>query len=145
MLKFIFMAAAMALPGENHVRPTKSPTLSVVENYARLAAVGTTITGKITGGPNAGSFLATSVDPTCSMGLTGPKSFGNQYSVSGKADNEFSSLQLIVDDYEAAKKGTDKFYVKVAFWQKTHGQKIRDQWKRQLHGRQEAGKWKTHN
>ncbi|MEI9957110.1 MAG: hypothetical protein WDM90_12590 [Ferruginibacter sp.] len=49
------------------------------------------------------------------MGLTGKKSFGNQYSVSGKADNEFSSLQLLVDDYEAAKSGTDKFYISVAF------------------------------
>jgi hypothetical protein len=47
--------------------------------------------------------------------LTGANSFGNQYSVKGKADNEFSSLQLIIDNKDAAKKGTDKFYIKVAF------------------------------
>src|ERR1700753_4400215 len=72
-------------------------------------AVGTAITVKLTGGANAGTFTATSAEPTCSMGLTGAKSFGNQYSVSGKKDNEFSSLQLIVDDYAAAKGGTTKF------------------------------------
>lgn len=75
----------------------------------------TKITLQITGGANAGSYAASSDEPTCSMGLTGPKSFGNQYSVNGKADNEFSSLQLIVDDYDAAKAGTDKFYIKVSF------------------------------
>ena len=45
----------------------------------------------------------------------GEKSFGNQYSVNGKADNEFSSLQLIIDDKDAAKSGTGIFYLKVGF------------------------------
>lgn len=79
------------------------------------STAGTEITVTLTGGANAGTYTATSVDPTCSEGLTGKKSFGNQYSVKGKADNEFSSLQLIIDDKDAAKKGTDKFYIKVAF------------------------------
>ena len=90
---------------------------------AIINAIGTLITGKLTGGPNAGSFSAKSINPTCSMGLTGAKSFGNQYSVSGKGDNDFSSLQLIVDDYDAAKKGTEKFYLKVAFGKRLLGKK----------------------
>ena len=57
------------------------------------------------------------------MGLTGEKSFGNQYSVSGKGEHEFSSLQLIVDDYNEAKGGTDKFYVKIAFGKRLVGNK----------------------
>jgi hypothetical protein len=82
---------------------------------------GTQITVTLTGGANAGTYAATSAEATCSMGLTGEKSFGNQYSVSGKADNEFSSLQLIVDDYEGAKAGTEKFYIKVAFGKRLAG------------------------
>jgi len=84
---------------------------------------GTKITVTLTGGANAGSYTASSAETTCSMGLTGEKSFGNQYSVSGKADNEFSSLQLLVDDYEAAKAGTEKFYIKVAFGKRLQGNK----------------------
>jgi hypothetical protein len=118
MLKSILIAGSVFLFGGLIEHPSNGTTY-----FSSPAAVGSTITGKITGGPNAGSFSATSADPTCSMGLTGPKSFGNQYSVGGKADNEFSSLQLIVDDYEAAKKGTDKFYVKVAFGKRLVGKK----------------------
>jgi Prokaryotic membrane lipoprotein lipid attachment site len=84
---------------------------------------GTQMMVTLTGGANAGSYTANSAEATCSMGLTGEKSFGNQYSVSGKADNEFSSLQLLVDDYEAAKSGTDKFYIKVAFGKRLQGNK----------------------
>jgi hypothetical protein len=86
-------------------------------------SAGTQITVALNGGVNAGSYTASSAEATCSMGLTGEKSFGNQYSVSGKADNEFSSLQLIVDDYEAAKSGTEKFYIKVAFGKRLMGNK----------------------
>ena len=102
-------------------------TASRTPNYSKAAivksrpVVGTQITVKLTGGANPGTFTATSAEPTCSMGLTGPKSFGNQYSVGGKKDNEFSSLQLIVDDYAAAKSGTSKFYIKVAFGKRLMG------------------------
>lgn len=88
-------------------KTSAAPTISV--------GGATKITVQLTGGANAGSYTASSDEPTCSMGLTGPKSFGNQYSVNGKANNEFSSLQLLVDDYDAAKAGTDKFYIKVSF------------------------------
>ena len=69
----------------------------------------------LTGGPNAGTYTATSKETTCSMGLTGDKSFGNQYSVDGKGDNEFSSLQLIVNNTDEAKSGTSNFMVTVGF------------------------------
>jgi hypothetical protein len=49
------------------------------------------------------------------MGLTGDKSFGNQYSEDGKKDNELSSVQLVAQDYEQAKKGTQDFTVSIAF------------------------------
>ena len=56
-----------------------------------------------------------SKDPTCSEGLTGKNSFGNQYSDNGRADNQLSSLQLIIDNKNAAKKGDDKFSFQVKF------------------------------
>lgn len=93
------------------------------EKPATSGSAGTQIAVTLTGGANAGSYTASSAESTCSMGLTGEKSFGNQYSVSGKADNEFSSLQLLVDDYEAAKAGTEKFYIKVAFGKRLMGNK----------------------
>jgi hypothetical protein len=49
------------------------------------------------------------------MGLTGKNSFGNQYSVDGKNDNELSSVQMIIDDVDSAKKGTNKFMFTVSF------------------------------
>ncbi|WP_435356096.1 hypothetical protein [Emticicia sp. SJ17W-69] len=66
-------------------------------------------------GPNAGNYTANSDKTTCSCGLTGEKSFGNQFSQKVAKDNDFSSLQLIVDDKDAALKGTNNFYIKVAF------------------------------
>ncbi len=102
----------------------KKPTEAETPKDTPAAASGTTasqMTVTLTGGKNAGTYAASSDEPTCSMGLTGERSFGNQYSVGGKADNEFSSLQLIVDDYEAAKAGTDKFYIKVAFGKRLVG------------------------
>ena len=76
---------------------------------------GSEISVTITGGPNAGIYHVITKDETCSEGLTGDNSFGNQYSANGKADNELSSLQLIIDDKNTAKQGTDKFSFMVSF------------------------------
>ena len=120
-MKKIFIATAIIFLTACNTSENQKPanTSSNKEKPVETAIVSvsgsTQITVTITGGANAGTYTATSAEPTCSMGLTGPKSFGNQYSVSGKAANEFSSLQLIVDDYRAAKSGTEKFYIKVAF------------------------------
>ncbi|HET7117059.1 MAG TPA: hypothetical protein VFI29_11240 [Hanamia sp.] len=125
MKKIITFAATLFLLScnNNGNKPAKTsgngdsnPTSNPATNDAPgSGAAGTEINVTLTGGPNAGTYTATSADPTCSEGLTGDNSFGNQYSEKGKADNELSSLQLIIDDKDAAKKGTDKFYLKVAF------------------------------
>ena len=75
----------------------------------------TTIHLLIAGGKHAGTYDAKSNDPTCSYGLAGPASWGNQYSVTGKTPTEFSSLQLIVPDTKDAADGTDKFQLTVGF------------------------------
>jgi hypothetical protein len=82
---------------------------------------GSEISVTLTGGDNAGIYHVISNETTCSEGLTGENSFGNQYSEEGKPDNDLSSLQLIIDDKEAAKKGTDKFSISVGFGKLTGG------------------------
>ena len=84
---------------------------------------GSKISVSITGGPNEGIYHVITKDPTCSEGLTGENSFGNQYSEINKADNELSSVQLIIDDKNAAKKGTDKFSISVGFGKISGGKK----------------------
>jgi hypothetical protein len=75
----------------------------------------TTIHLVVGGGPHAGTYDAKSDDITCTYGFAGPGSWGNQYSVTGKKPNEFSSLQLIVPDTKDAADGTDKFLITAAF------------------------------
>jgi hypothetical protein len=76
----------------------------------------TTIHLVIQGGPHAGTYDAASEDITCSYGIAGPKTWANQYSVTGKKPNEFSSLQLMVDGKDAAD-GTEEFLMTVGFGQ----------------------------
>jgi hypothetical protein len=54
------------------------------------------------GGPHDGTYDAKSNEITCTFGFAGSGSWGNQYSVTGKKPNEFSSLQLIVPDTKDA-------------------------------------------
>ena len=124
MKKIITLAATLLLLScNNSGNKTTKTSVSEDSNATDPAtneasgggAAGTEITVTLTGGANSGTYNATSADATCSEGLTGANSFGNQYSVKGKADNELSSLQLIIDNKDAAKKGTDQFYIKVAF------------------------------
>ena len=75
----------------------------------------TTIHLVIGGGPHAGTYDAKSSDITCTYGFAGPGSWGNQYSVTGKKPDEFSSLQLIVPDTKDAADGTDEFLMTVGF------------------------------
>lgn len=74
----------------------------------------TTIRLVVQGGPHAGTYEAKSKEITCTYGFAGPGTWGNQYSVTGKKPNEFSSLQLIVDAKDAAD-GTDEFLLTVGF------------------------------
>jgi hypothetical protein len=77
----------------------------------------TTIHLVVGGGPHAGTYDAKSNDITCTYGFAGPGSWGNQYSVTGKKPNEFSSLQLIVPNTKDAADGTDKFLITAGFGQ----------------------------
>jgi len=70
----------------------------------------------ITGGANAGTYDATADRGGCSAGLTGPGSFGNQFSLPKEKDPaKFNSLQLIVPDAKAAASGTHTFFLTVGF------------------------------
>jgi len=80
-----------------------------------LAAAQTTITLTVTGGEKAGTYEVTTQDTTCSYGLVGEDSWGNQYSVLTEDSDAFSSLQLIVPSTQAAKAGTDAFLTTISF------------------------------
>ena len=75
----------------------------------------TTIHLVIVGGPHAGTYDAKSDDITCTYGFAGKGSWGNQYSVTGKKPDEFSSLQLIVPDTKDAADGSSNFLITAAF------------------------------
>ncbi|MGH7510479.1 MAG: hypothetical protein ACREMZ_13555 [Gemmatimonadales bacterium] len=82
---------------------------------AAAGGTATTIHLVISGGQHAGTYDATSSKFTCTHGFAGPGAWGNQYSVTGKKPNEFSSLQLIVADTKDAADGTDQFLLTVGF------------------------------
>jgi hypothetical protein len=88
---------------------------SAVQVPAGSGGTATTIHLVVGGGPHAGTYDASSNDLTCTYGFAGPGSWGNQYSVTGKSPQEFSSLQLIVPDTKDAADGTDKFLITAAF------------------------------
>ena len=70
----------------------------------------------ITGGPNAGAYDGTTDRGGCSAGLTGPGSWGNQFSLPKEKDpRKFNSLQLSVPSARAAAVGTHDFYLSVGF------------------------------
>jgi hypothetical protein len=77
----------------------------------------TTIHLVVGGGPHAGTYDVKSDNLTCTYGFAGPGSWGNQYSVTDKKPNEFSSLQLIVPDTKDAGDGTDRFMLTAGFGQ----------------------------
>jgi hypothetical protein len=70
----------------------------------------------ITGGPNAGTYDGTTDRGGCSAGMTGPGSFGNQYSlVKENNPKVLNSVQLIVPNAKEAAAGTHNFFLNVAF------------------------------
>lgn len=123
MKKIISLAAILFLLScNNNGNKTKTSgnkgadaTSSSISDSSSTSDKGSDISVTITRGRNAGIYHVISKDPTCSEGLTGENSFGNQYSEINKADNELSSVQLIIDDKNAAKNGTDKFSFMVSF------------------------------
>ncbi len=113
---FLIMVAALASSCTSPAaKPEPSGVAIVQPASAAPSGKGTFITVTLTGGPNAGTYQASSKESTCSMGLTGEKSFGNQYSEADKGEKELASVQLIADDYDEAKGGTSKFNIMIGF------------------------------
>jgi hypothetical protein len=70
----------------------------------------------ITGGPNAGTYDASTDRGGCSAGMAGLGSWGNQLSQPKEKDpKKFNSLQLIVPDAKKAASGTKEFFINVGF------------------------------
>jgi hypothetical protein len=106
---------ALTACGKSDTAATGDEAGSTVQVPQATGATATTIHLVVGGGPHAGTYDAKSSDITCTYGFAGPGSWGNQYSVTGKKPNEFSSLQLIVPDTKDAADGTDKFMLTVGF------------------------------
>jgi hypothetical protein len=90
-------------------------TASTISTPKGSGGTATTIHLVIGGGPHAGTYDAKSDNLTCTYGFAGPGSWGNQYSVTDKKPNEFSSLQLIVPDTKDAADGTNRFMMTAGF------------------------------
>lgn len=70
----------------------------------------------VTGGPNAGTYDASTMKGGCTYGFAGPGSWGNQLSdPKDKDPKHFNSLQLIVPSAKAAASGTSEFYMVIGF------------------------------
>lgn len=83
---------------------------------AHADAVTETVHLVVTGGPNAGTWEASSDKGGCSAGLTGPGSWGNQLSQPKERDPaKFNSLQLIVPDAKKAAAGAKEFMILFRF------------------------------
>ncbi len=108
---------ALAACGKNDAETRSEGGETAVQVPASTGGPATSIHLVIQGGKHAGTYDAKSSDITCTYGFAGPGSWGNQYSVTGKKPNEFSSLQLIVPDTKDAADGTDKFLLTVGFGQ----------------------------
>ncbi len=114
---FILVIALLASCGSATTKTGSLGTTNASEVSAPAAdnSKGTEIAVTLTGGANAGTYKASSNESTCSMGLTGEKSFGNQYYVTGKGEKELSSVQVVADNYDEAKKGTRNFNMQFSF------------------------------
>lgn len=87
-----------------------------LSSFSTFAAVVETVHLVIAGGPNAGTYDASTEKGGCSYGLAGPGSWGNQLSAPKDKDpKHFNSLELIVPDAKKAAGGAKDFYLKVGF------------------------------
>lgn len=76
----------------------------------------------ITGGQFEGSYSGSVPDGGCSRGATGANTFGLQYSTT--EDVELSSVQLIVNDADAAASGSDDFQTTFTFGDLLNGTNV---------------------
>jgi hypothetical protein len=90
--------------------------LALAASVASAQQVKETAHVVIKGGPNAGTYDASSERGGCSYGLSGPGSWGNQLSAPRSSDPKaFNSLQLIVPDAKKAAAGTHEFLITFGF------------------------------
>lgn len=108
------LALAACTKGDTGPKPQTSDTEIKVPGVSQ-GGTATTIHLVVQGGAHAGTYDVKSSDLTCTYGFAGPGSWGNQYSVTGKNPDEFSSLQLIVPDTKDAADGTDNFLLTAGF------------------------------
>lgn len=123
MKKIIIISTALLFLGCNSSNSNNTSATSSDSTLPEVSKADATTSGTfgseisvtLSGGSNAGVYHVISKETTCSEGLTSDHSFGNQYSEDGKKDNELSSLQLIIDDKDAAQKGTNNFSISIGF------------------------------
>jgi hypothetical protein len=90
--------------------------LMLFASAAFAAGVKETVHLVIAGGPNAGTYDGTTDRGGCSAGLTGPGSWGNQFSLPKEKDpKKLNSVQLTVPNAKAAAAGTHDFFLSVGF------------------------------
>jgi hypothetical protein len=106
---------ALAACGKDDTAAKTADSETAVQVPQGTGGTATTIHLVVDKGPHAGTYDAKASDLTCTYGFAGKGSWGNQYSVTGKPANEFSSLQLIVPDTKDAADGTDNFLITVGF------------------------------
>ena len=93
-----------------------STLFGLVALTAHADAVVETVHLVVTGGPNAGTWEASSDKGGCSAGLSGTGSWGNQLSQPKEKDpSKFNSLQLVVPDAKKAAAGSKEFFILFRF------------------------------
>lgn len=92
--------------------------ISVQDESDNAADAGSETHGEIrlvmTGGDMAGTYEAVCREACCSYGLAGEETFGMQYSETGKAEKELSSVQMIVEG-ASDDVNTEHFLVTISF------------------------------
>lgn len=124
LLAVLLMALPAALLSAcNRASPaagTAEPTPIAAATDPALQAVvsaesATVISLAVEGGPREGSYEVVLDETSCSYGLMGGDSWGNQYSTLTDDPEAFSSLQLIVPSTAEAATGTSDFLTTITF------------------------------
>ncbi len=84
------------------------PDSSSVEAFAAMDAP-TAMMVTLTGGPNAGTYTASSGSQTCSVGANGEDVWSSQF-VDDTASSGLGSMQVMIPGEERARQGTQTFY-----------------------------------
>jgi hypothetical protein len=100
----------------HHLVPAGVVCLVAATTVAADADVKEIVHLVVVGGTHAGTYDATGTRGGCSVGLSGPGSWGNQLSSpSDKDPSHFNSLQLIIPNGKAAAAGAKELMLTVGF------------------------------